>query len=237
VSGDESGGRIFRSAGHRRQALLATGVLVAVALGASAAAWSWAPQAFDPAWFRARIAETGRAAPAVFVAVQAAQVVFAPIPGQVLGGVGGYLFGGLRGTAYSMLGVTIGSLLVFGASRRYGRPFVARVVTDETLTRFDGFVERHGRIGLFVVFLLPTFPDDAICLIAGLTTLRVRTFLLLLLVGRTPAFLAAAYAGTALSAGREWVFVALVGALVVASLVVHRYRSRIVAVLEKQTTE
>jgi uncharacterized membrane protein YdjX (TVP38/TMEM64 family) len=130
-----------------------------------------------------------------------------------------------------MLGVVLGSLVVFGASRRYGRPFVARVVTEATLDRFDGFVEEYGRVGLFVVFLLPTFPDDAICLVAGLTDLRARTFLVLLVVGRTPSFLASAYAGAALADGRALLFSLVVAGVLVASALVYRYRAGVVAAL------
>ena len=218
---------IFRSTAHRRRALVALGLLGGGFVAVTVSLWAFFPYVVDPVWLRTRIETTDAAAPVVFVLLQAIQVVFAPIPGQVLGTAGGYLFGSVLGTAYSMLGVTIGSTVVFVASRRYGRPFVARVLTDDALTGVDAFVDAYGAPGLFVAFLLPTFPDDAICLVAGLTPIRFRTFLVLLLVGRTPTFLAAAYAGTALANGRiDRVLLVLAGLLLV-SAAVYYLRSRI----------
>ena len=218
---------IFRSAVHRKRALTVLALLGGGFVAVTVSLWAFVPHVFDPVWLRTWIETTDAAAPVVFVLLQAGQVVFAPIPGQVLGTVGGYLFGSVLGTVYSMLGVTIGSVIVFVASRRYGRPFVARVLTDDALTRVDAFVDAYGAPGLFVAFLLPTFPDDAICLVAGLTPIRFRTFLVLLLVGRTPTFLAAAYAGTALANGRvDRVLLVLVGLLLV-SAAVYYLRSRI----------
>ncbi|WP_313693365.1 TVP38/TMEM64 family protein [Halorarum halobium] len=228
---DGSPRRIFRSAAHRRLALAVAGAVLGVALAGTLLLWLLSPSVFEPAWLRERIAGTGEAAPLVFVLVQTAQVIFAPVPGQVLGAVGGYLFGSVRGTVYSMLGVTIGSLVVFAAGRRYGRPFVARVLTDETLARFDGFVADHGTLGLFVVFLLPTFPDDAICLLSGLTDVRLRTFLVLLVVGRTPAFFATAFAGTSLANGRGAVFALVLAALLAISAVIYLQQTAILDAL------
>lgn len=227
MTDDRSGGGVFRSRAHRRRALLAVAALVGTVAAVTGALWWVEPRLFDPGWVRARIAAAGPAAPAVFVLLQAAQVVLAPVPGQVLAGIGGYLFGSLLGTIYSMLGVTLGSTVVFAASRRYGRPFVARVLTEETLNRVDGFVDRYGSVGLFVAFVLPTFPDDALCTAVGLTELRYWRFLLLLLVGRTPTFLAAAFAGTSLAGGDLERALAVMAGLLTVSVLVYRFRSEL----------
>lgn len=224
-NGDKSES-IFQSPAHRRHALLISGGLIGIFAAVTTVVWWVDFRFFDPVWIRTWIEAMGVAAPLVFVLLQAIQVVFAPIPGQLLAGMGGYLFGSILGTLYSMLGVVIGSTVVFITSQRYGRPFVARVLDSETLTRFDGFVADYGSAGLFIAFLLPLFPDDALCLIAGLTELRYRRFLILLLVGRTPTFLASAIAGTSLASGHlSRVLLVLVG-LTVISAVVYHFRSR-----------
>ena len=220
-------GRVFRSAAYRRHTLLLVGVITGGVVAATAALWTFASFLFEPTWLQTRIEAAGPTAPVVFVLLQTTQVVFAPIPGQVLGTVGGYLFGSALGAAYSILGVILGSTLVFVASRRYGRPFAVQVLTEETVGRADAFVDTYGVPGLFVAFLLPTFPDDALCLVAGLTTIRLRTFLTLLVVGRTPTFVAAAYAGTALADGRVEQFLLILAVLVLLSAVVYGLRSRI----------
>jgi len=213
--------RVFASDTARRSALLHAGALLGGVVLLTVAVHHLVPRATDPVWLRARIAALGPYAPLAFVALQTAQVVLAPVPGQLLGGVGGYLFGTVRGTVYSMAGVLLGSALVFAVARRYGRPYVERVVDADALDRWDGLVDRTGVAGLFVCFLLPTFPDDLLCFVAGLTDIRFRTFLALVLVGRTPSFLAVAYAGGALSGGDVVTAAAVVAGLAVVTGLVY----------------
>lgn len=226
---------MFRSPAHRQYALLTVGGLLGIITVVTVSIWWVDLPLFDPVWLQSWIEATGPAASVVFVLLQALQVVFAPIPGQLLAGVGGYLFGSTLGTLYSMLGMVIGSTIVFIATQRYGRPFVSRVLDPETLNRFDGFMADYGSVGLFVAFLLPTFPDDALCLMAGLTELRYRRFLVLLIGGRTPTFLASAVAGTSLASGRLDQVLLVVAGLAVVSAVVYRFRSRLSSTLRPLT--
>jgi uncharacterized membrane protein YdjX (TVP38/TMEM64 family) len=208
--------RLFESPEARRDTLVRVGLLVAAVVAVGLSIHEYAPSLTDPEWIRAAVDRTGPYAPLAFVALQATQVVLAPIPGQTLAVVGGYLFGPV-GALYSIVGVAIGSAVVLVLSRRYGRPFVQRVVTDEVLDRFDDFVDQYGLLGLVVVFSLPTFPDDAICALAGLTAIRLRTILVVLVVARTPTFVLATLVGDGL-AGAQYRLV--VGILVGAAVVV-----------------
>jgi uncharacterized membrane protein YdjX (TVP38/TMEM64 family) len=221
-----SDGRVFASAAARRSALVRLALVVAAGGGGLWALHSVAPALFDPTQVRTRVRAFGPLAPLAFVGLQALQVVLAPIPGQTLAVVGGYLFGPVAGSLYSVLGVTVGSWVVFVASRRLGRPFVERVLADEVLDRFDAFVHDRGVAGLFVVFLLPTFPDDAICALAGLTDLRLRTLVGLVVVGRTPTFVLAAVAGDGLGAARYDLVAGLVVLAAGATLLVYLGRER-----------
>ena len=63
-------------------------------------------------------------APVVFIAIQALQVIIAPMPGDVTGLLGGFVFGQWLGFSYSTLGLTIGSLGAFWVGRRLGATFV-----------------------------------------------------------------------------------------------------------------
>lgn len=219
--------RVFRSPAARRQTALVAGALVAGLALVTVLVLVRAPYLLSEAWLRNRVATAGPLAPVVFVVVQAVQVVVAPVPGQALGAVGGYLFGGLAGTVYSVTGVLLGSLVAFELARRFGRPFVERVVDPEALADFDGFVAAHGRLGLFLAFLLPTFPDDLLCLLAGVSELRRGELLALVLVGRTPTFALAAYAGRGVATGRYLLVFGLVAALTLLTAVVGRYRARL----------
>lgn len=155
--------------------------------------------------------------------------------GQTLAGVAGYLFGALPGTLYTLVGVLLGSAVVFGASRLSGRPYVERVLTADTLDRWDRLLDRTGVLGLFVLFLLPTVPDDVLCFVAGLSEIDPSTFLALVLFGRGPSFLAIAYAGTQLSNGRLLTTGAVLLGLTILTVAVLFSKDRLIEALETTT--
>lgn len=206
--------KIFSSARARRQTVTLVVVFVGILLGATVIQRRYLPGLTDPAVLRGTIESYGLFAPIVFIVLQASQVVIAPIPGQVLGFVSGYLFGTFWGTLYSLTGAALGSYIVFRVSRRYGRSHVERVVEPTLLQHFDGLGERRGLLGLFLVFLVPGLPDDAICFVAGLTRLRIRDMVIVSILGRFPGYLIVNAAGAQFAAARVVETVVLVGLLV-----------------------
>lgn len=131
----------------------------------------------------------GPLAPLIFILVQTLQVVFAPVPGEATGFIGGFLFGVPLGMLYSTIGLTLGSALAFLLGRWLEEHFVARVVSPETLKRFDFLMERQGALVAFFLFVFPGFPKDYLCFILGLSHMSLRLFLVLCIVGRLPGTL------------------------------------------------
>jgi uncharacterized membrane protein YdjX (TVP38/TMEM64 family) len=138
---------------------------------------------------KAFLQAAGPLAPLTFILTQALQVVFAPIPGEATGFIGGYLFGVPLGMLYSTVGLTLGSITAFVLGRWLEIKFVAKVVSRETLDRFDFLMERQGTLIAFFLFVVPGFPKDYLCFILGLSQMDWRLFLLLSTVGRLPGTL------------------------------------------------
>lgn len=186
----------------------------------------------EPERVSAFIEDAGPWGPLVFILVQIGQVFAAPIPGQVTGFIGGYLFGMAAGTAYATIGGTIGCSLVFVLSRRLGRPFVQRFVRTSILERFDFITSSHGVAVLFVIFLVPIFPDDLICYLAGLTRIPIRRLILVAMIGRIPGYAVFSATGAGV-AGSNLVLVGiLLGVGVVAVAVAFWQRKRILLLLQ-----
>ncbi|WP_255197046.1 TVP38/TMEM64 family protein [Halorarius litoreus] len=220
---------VFVSRRARRTTLVWVAVLVVLFAVGVLLGRRYAPVVTDPVTLRALVSGFGPWAPLAFVLLQAAQVVAAPIPGQVLGFVGGYLFGTLHGALYSLLGVSLGSALAFALSRRYGRPYVERVLTAETLERFDDVAAENATFALFVAFLVPGLPDDALCFVAGLTEVPLWKLVAIAVVGRGPAFLLAAFVGSETATGGYAAATLVTAALVVLSVAGFLARDRITA--------
>jgi uncharacterized membrane protein YdjX (TVP38/TMEM64 family) len=210
---------VFSSKRSRRRAVIVSVLLTVAFVSLYVAARRYAPFLFDAEELRVWVDQFGVLAPLVFVLLQTGQVVLAPIPGQVVALVAGYLFGPLAGTVYSLVGVLLGSAIAFTLAERYGRSFVEDMLHDDVIDRFDTFVDQIGIPGLVAFVVIPGLPDDAICFLAGITKWRLRTFMAAIAVGRLPAYVLTVYAGGKLASGRFAQGLALIGAIVALSAV------------------
>ncbi len=197
---------------------------------AVAAVVVWGPDLFRALTQRdaivARVKSWGPWGPVASIAICAAQVVVAPLPGQTVGLANGYLFGVALGTLYSMLGLALGSALVMFATRRFGRPFAQRLVPPEKLARWDDFAQRRGPVLFFLLFLLPFCPDDILCFVIGLSPLHLPSMLLLTLIGRLPGMIVANWIGATALALPWWAQVALFAGAIGLGIAYWRYHEK-----------
>ncbi|MCK9362181.1 MAG: TVP38/TMEM64 family protein [Syntrophales bacterium] len=121
---------------------------------------------------------------AIFIGLQILQVLIAPIPGELSGFIGGYLYGPFLGTLYSIIGLSIGSLLAFFLARWLGQPFVEKIISPATIQKYDYFIEHKGIPVIFILFFIPGFPKDILSYIIGLSRLKASTFILICATGR-----------------------------------------------------
>ncbi|MFO7838947.1 MAG: VTT domain-containing protein [Desulfosalsimonadaceae bacterium] len=135
------------------------------------------------------VAKWDAAAPLVFIGVQILQVVAAPLPGEISGLAGGYLFGAGWGFLYSSIGLALGSAVNFWIGRLLGYHLVRKWVPREQLERMDGFLNRQGIIVVLTFFMFPGFPKDYLSLFLGGTAMPFRLFILMAAFGRMPGTL------------------------------------------------
>jgi len=150
-----------------------------------------------------------------FIGLQTLQVVAAPIPGEVTGVMGGFLYGPLLGLLLSTIGLTFGSWINFALSKSFGRPFVDRFVSKKTLDKYDYLMHHKGAFLVFVLFLIPGFPKDLLCYILGLGHLTTREFLAISTVGRFGGTVLLTLGGTYLRHHQYYRFSFLLGVAIV----------------------
>lgn len=219
---------------HRRRTIaIRFGIAVAVVGVLALASLPLISFLGDPARVTALIDNAGPWGPIVFILIQIGQVFAAPIPGQVTGFVGGFLFGPVVGSIYATIGGTIGCTLVFILSRRLGRPFVERFVKAKTLDRFDYFTESGGALVLLIIFLVPIFPDDLICYVAGLTKIPLSRLILVALVGRIPGYVVFSVTGSGAAQSNLTLVIVLVVAVVALAAIAYWQRHRIERFLKR----
>lgn len=132
------------------------------------------------------VSSYGALGPIVFIFISFLQVTFVPIPGAVTILCGNYLFGPVLSFIYSYIGMFIGGLLAFVLGRVIGRPFVNWVAGDkETVDYYLEKLKGKEVIVLFFMFLLPVFPDDLLCSVAGIMpTISYPVFIIMQLITR-----------------------------------------------------
>ena len=131
----------------------------------------------------------------VFFCIQLASVILAPIPSNITAAAGGALFGTLLSFLLTALAVALGSALVFQLSRILGQSFAQSFVESKYWEKYGEVIRRKRDSFLFLAFLFPFFPDDLLCIMAGLTDIPFRRFFLLVVLARPWGLLAACAVG------------------------------------------
>ncbi len=124
--------------------------------------------------------------PVIFIFIQILQVVIPIIPGGISTAAGVLIFGPYAGFIYNYIGICIGSIIIFLLGRRYGKPFILSMISDKTYNKYIGWLDNQNRFEkLFALAIfLPVAPDDALCLMAGLTNISVKRYTLIILIAK-----------------------------------------------------
>ena len=171
----------------------------------------------------------GILAPLIFIALQAIQVIIAPIPGDITGLLGGFLFGEWLGLFYSTIGLTLGSVAAFGVGRWLGAHYVRTLVSQQTWDKMGFIIEAEGTILCFVIFLIPGLPKDMVCYLFGMSPMPFWVFTLVSTLGRFPGTWVLSAQGAHTAAGDYFEVILLTAIVLAVALPLYYYRDRIVA--------
>jgi uncharacterized membrane protein YdjX (TVP38/TMEM64 family) len=182
----------------------------------------------------AYISTFGPGAPVVFMLIQILQVIFAPVPGEMTGFVGGYLFGTIKGFIFSSIALTGGSIINFSIGRVLGKRFVRRLIPSKHLQRFDTLVKREGALIIFILFIFPGFPKDYLCLFLGLSAMPFKIFVWMSAVGRMPGTFILSLQGSMLYNENFMILAVAAGVCCLFVLLSYRYREPLFRWIERQ---
>lgn len=142
-----------------------------------------------------------------FFLVQLLSVILAPIPSNITAAAGGVLFGTWPAFLLTFGAVAAGSLLVFWLARVLGRDFADRLVSRRLSEKYQDVLRTKAPVFLVLAFLFPFFPDDMLCILAGLTKLSFRRFAVIVLLTRPWGLLFASALGGSTLNLPPWVMV------------------------------
>ena len=147
------------------------------------------------------VQNTGFLGGIILVVIQILQVVVAFIPGEFVELASGIMFGPVLGLVLCLIGLNIGTIIIFGLVKLLGKPFVDENVSDHNQKFL--FLNNSNRtiIILFFIFLIPGIPKDILIYLVPLTKVKMWQFLIVSSVARIPSILTSTIAGTSIING------------------------------------
>lgn len=152
---------------------------------------------YDAKDMEAFIKSFGSFGPIIFVAFQVLQVIIFFIPGEFMQAVGGYLFDTLLGTILSIIGILIGSAITFIVARKFGDRFLKKILPKKDYTNIKKLIcKPKNRLVIFILYLLPGFPKDVLGYVSGITSIKLKDFIIISSIARLPGILITSYLGS-----------------------------------------
>ena len=130
------------------------------------------------------IQSTGSFAPIAFFIIETISVVILILPCAVGYPVATVAFGPFWGFMLNAAATIAGSLIIFAIVRKWGQPIAEAAVKRKNFKKYERFT---NSVSLFEkilagVLLVPFFPDNVLCYIAGLTKMKFKRFAIIVVL-------------------------------------------------------
>lgn len=137
----------------------------------------------------------GRAA-SVLIGMQILQVIVCILPGQPIQLAASYMFGVLRGYLISIAGAVVGAFVAFYLAKVLGRDALEAIFGEEKVSDYHRKLNSgRGLTAVLMIYLIPGIPKDLVAYVAGISDMRLRPFLLVSTIGRSPGMLGSLLTG------------------------------------------
>ncbi|GAA5174450.1 TVP38/TMEM64 family protein [Pseudonocardia eucalypti] len=151
-----------------------------------------------PARLRELAEATGPAMPLVFFAVYALCVTF-PMPRTAFSLASGLLLGNALGVLVAMAGTALAALLGFLLARRLRGDLMLRYRDRLPVQAVDQRITASGALGITSLRLIPVIPFAPLSYCCGVSSVRLRPYLVGSVVGSLPGTVAVVTLGDALA--------------------------------------
>jgi len=167
------------------RAIIVVSILTAVILGAYfALKYTGVLDRFDSAEeIKTFILSGGNWSVFIFIFIQFLQVTFLPLPAFVTTVAGALIFGPLNASIMSLIAIMLGSIFAFFLGRKFGKGILVWIAGKEDADKWTKKLT-NGKYMYFLMMLFPVFPDDVLCIAAGVTQMSFKFFFFTNLITR-----------------------------------------------------
>lgn len=214
----------------KRARRIVLAVLIVLAVAAAALVLyqrGWLERIGSVEELRALIDEAGAFAGVVYFLLQLLTVIIAPIPSNVTMMAGALALGFWQAMLLGIAAIWAGSMLMFLLARRLGQRAVQGFIDRTVMEKYLPVIEEKQDVFLFLTLLFPFFPDDMLCILAGLTSMPTGRFALIMLLARPWGLVFAALLGSGALSLPPWGWAVLVIVLAVIFVLAMKYSRQI----------
>ena len=151
------------------------------------------------------IANMGLNGVIITLGLQVLQIIVAIIPGQPMEVIAGMLYGTWGGMLLCLVGILIGSTIVFYLTRKIGMNFIQIFFDKEQINKIKRKKifknTKKLELFMFIMFVIPLVPKDIFIYLAGISPISPKKFMLITTVARIPGLFITVFAGNNLSEG------------------------------------
>ncbi len=162
------------------------------------------------------------------------QVIFAIIPNGAFEMIAGLFYGPWLGSIISLVGSTLGCIVVIILVRAFGKGFASLFVNLEDSKKL-AFLrdEKRCLILLFGFLIIPGLPKDFVVFLVPFTSIKIWKFVLVNLFARAPATIISAVLGNSLMTGDFNLGLILMGTFALIGVLCLIFNKKIVAFFDK----
>ncbi len=130
------------------------------------------------------IRDTGKWGMFVYVLIQILQVVLIPLPALLCYIPGTLIWGPLIATILASIGVIIGSVIAYLIGKFVGKKIVVWIAGKEATEKYVKMIGKKSKFVFLIMQVLPFFPDDILCMVAGITSMNFWFYLAVIVIVR-----------------------------------------------------
>lgn len=124
---------------------------------------------------RAIVQKGGAFSSLLFILLQFLQTTILQIPAILVTMTGVLMFAKWKAFLLSYFAIMLGSLFNFWLGRKAGRKFLNWIAGEQTTEKWIALIS-EGKYVFFLMMLFPMFPDDILCVVAGITNMSFSFF-------------------------------------------------------------
>ncbi|MGN0804812.1 MAG: TVP38/TMEM64 family protein [Candidatus Coproplasma sp.] len=125
----------------------------------------------------------------VYFLIQVLQVVILPLPAAVCYIPGSLVFGAWQATLVATAGVFVGSVISYFIGKVFGKRAVVWIAGKDTVEKYSSYLTKHCKVLFVLMQILPFFPDDVLCMLAGVMSMNFVFYISVIIIVR-PAIIA-----------------------------------------------